>query len=182
MNNVLYFDNAATTRVRPEVVDVMTKYFSENYGNPSSIYKIAQTNKAAVEKGREQIAKAINAEKNEIYFTAGGSESDNWAIKGIEKKKEEKGRHIITLSIEHHAVLHTCEYLESKGYEVTYLPVSEFGIVEIDELKKAVRDDTILISVMFANNEIGSIQPIKEIGDFAKEKGIIFHTDAVQAV
>lgn len=182
MNNVLYFDNAATTRVRPEVVDVMTKYFSENYGNPSSIYKIAQTNKAAVEKGREQIAKAINAEKNEIYFTAGGSESDNWAIKGIAESYAEKGRHIITLSIEHHAVLHTCEYLESKGYEVTYLPVSEFGIVEIDELKKAVRDDTILISVMFANNEIGSIQPIKEIGDFAKEKGIIFHTDAVQAV
>lgn len=182
MNDLIYFDNAATTRVRPEVAEVMSKYFSERYGNPSSIYKIAQKNKADVEKGREQVAKAINAEKNEIYFTAGGSEADNWAIKGVAESYSDKGKHIITLSIEHHAVLHSCEYLESKGFEVTYLPVNEFGIVEMEELKKAVRDDTILISVMFANNEIGSIQPIKEIGDFAKEKGIIFHTDAVQAV
>ena len=182
MNDVIYFDNAATTRVRPEVVEAMTKYFSESYGNPSSIYKIAQANKTAVEKGREQVAKAINAEKNEIYFTAGGSESDNWAIKGIAESYADKGKHIITLAIEHHAVLHTCEYLESKGYEVTYLPVNEFGIVDLEELKKAIRDDTILISVMFANNEIGSIQPIKEIGAIAREKGIIFHTDAVQAV
>ncbi len=182
MNDIIYFDNAATTRVRPEVAETMAEYFSESYGNPSSIYKIAQTNKAAVEKGREQVAKAINAGKNEIYFTAGGSEADNWAIKGIAESYSDKGKHIITLSIEHHAVLHTCEYLESKGFEVTYLPVNEFGIVEIEELKKAVREDTILISVMFANNEIGSVQPIKEIGDFAREKGIIFHTDAVQAI
>ncbi len=182
MNDVIYFDNAATTRVRPEVVNVMSEYFSESYGNPSSIYKIAQENKTAVEKGREQVAKAINAEKNEIYFTAGGSEADNWAIKGIAECYSDKGKHIITLSIEHHAVLHTCQYLESKGFEVTYLPVNEFGLVEIKELKKAIRDDTILISVMFANNEIGSVQPIKEIGSLAREKGIIFHTDAVQAV
>ncbi len=182
MNDIIYFDNAATTRVRPEVVNVMSEYFSESYGNPSSIYKIAQENKTAVEKGREQVAKAINAEKNEIYFTAGGSEADNWAIKGIAECYSDKGKHIITLSIEHHAVLHTCQYLESKGFEVTYLPVNEFGLVEIKELKKAIRDDTILISVMFANNEIGSVQPIKEIGSLAREKGIIFHTDAVQAV
>ncbi len=182
MNDVVYFDNAATTRVRNEVVEAMTKYFSESYGNPSSVYKIAQTNKNAVEKGREQVAKAINAEKNEIYFTAGGSEADNWAIKGIAESYLDKGKHIITLSIEHHAVLHTCEYLESKGFEVTYLPVDKFGIVELEKIKNAIRKDTILISVMFANNEIGSIQPIKEIGALAKEKGIIFHTDAVQAV
>lgn len=182
MNDVVYFDNAATTRVRNEVVEAMTKYFSESYGNPSSVYKIAQTNKNAVEKGREQVAKAINAEKNEIYFTAGGSEADNWAIKGIAESYLDKGKHIITLSIEHHAVLHTCEYLENKGFEVTYLPVDEFGIVELEQIKNAIRKDTILISVMFANNEIGSIQPIKEIGALAKEKGIIFHTDAVQAV
>jgi len=182
MNDVIYFDNAATTKVRSEVIDVMVKYFSDDYGNPSSIYKIAQTNKAVVEKAREQVAKAINAERNEIYFTAGGSESDNWAIKGIADSYSEKGKHIITLSIEHHAVLHTCEYLQSKGFDVTYLPVNEVGIVEIEELKKAIRKDTILISIMFANNEIGTIQPIKEIGNIAKEKGIIFHTDAVQAV
>jgi len=182
MNDVIYFDNAATTRVRPEVFDIMSKYFCEEYGNPSSIYKIAQSNKNAVEKAREQVANAVNADKNEIYFTAGGSEADNWAIKGIAESYSGKGKHIITLSIEHHAVLHTCEYLESKGFEVTYLPVNEFGIVEIEELKKAVREDTILISVMAANNEIGSIQPISEIGKFAREKGIIFHTDAVQAI
>ncbi len=181
MDNVVYFDNAATTRVRPEVAAAMTKYFAESYGNPSSIYKIARENKAVVEKSREQLAKAINAEKNEIYFTAGGSEADNWAIKGIAESYSDKGKHIITLGIEHHAVLHTCQYLESKGFEVTYLPVNEFGIVNIDDLKKALREDTILISIMFANNEIGSIQPVREIGSIAKEKGIIFHTDAVQA-
>ncbi len=182
MNDIIYFDNAATTRVRPEVVNVMSEYFSESDCKTASIYKIAQENKNAGEKGREQVAKAINAEKNEIYFTAGGSEADNWAIKGIAECYSDKGKHIITLSIEHHAVLHTCQYLESKGFEVTYLPVNEFGLVEIKELKKAIRDDTILISVMFANNEIGSVQPIKEIGSLAREKGIIFHTDAVQAV
>lgn len=176
-----YFDNAATTQVRPEVVQEMTKYFSESYGNPSSIYKLAQKNKKAVDKGRAQIANVINANPEEIYFTAGGSESDNWALKGIAESYSGKGKHIITSCIEHHAILHTCEYLESIGYEVTYLPVDEFGIVRMEDLKAAVRDDTILISVMFANNEIGSIQPIGEIGAFAREKGIVFHTDAVQA-
>ena len=178
----IYFDNAATTRTREEVSAAMAEYFSKNYGNPSSIYKIARENKKAVDEGREKVAKAINAETNEIYFTAGGSESDNWALKGIAEAYASKGKHIITLSIEHHAVLHTCQYLEERGYEVTYLPVEENGILNIEELKKAIRDDTILISVMFANNEIGTIQPIAEIGKIAKEKGILFHTDAVQAI
>lgn len=177
-----YFDNAATTQTRPEVVEAMMKYYSESYGNPSSVYKFAQQNKNAVEKGREQVAKAINAETNEIYFTAGGSEADNWAIKGIAESYGSKGKHIITTAIEHHAVLHTCEYLESKGYEVTYLPVDEYGMVSVEDLKNAIREDTILISIMFANNEIGTIEPIAEIGRIAKEHNIVFHTDAVQAV
>lgn len=177
-----YFDNAATTQTRPEVVEAMIKYYGESYGNPSSVYKFAQSNKNAVEKGREQIAKAINSEANEIYFTAGGSESDNWAIKGIAESYANKGKHIITTAIEHHAVLHTCEYLETKGYEVTYLPVDEYGMVSVEDVKNAIRPDTILITVMFANNEIGTIQPIAEIGALAHENGIIFHTDAVQAV
>ncbi|MGN1319413.1 MAG: cysteine desulfurase NifS, partial [Lachnospirales bacterium] len=177
-----YFDNAATTKTRPEVVEAMMKYYSESYGNPSSVYKFAQQNKNAVEIGREQIAKAIGAETNEIYFTAGGSESDNWAIKGIAESYANKGKHIITSSIEHHAVLHTCEYLESKGYEVTYLPVDEYGLVSVEDVKNAIREDTILISIMFANNEIGTIEPIAEIGKLAHENNIIFHTDAVQAV
>lgn len=177
-----YFDNAATTKVRDEVVEKMMPYITENYGNPSSIYKISRGNKEAVEAAREQVAKAINAKTNEIYFTAGGSESDNWAIKGIAESYSNKGKHIITSCIEHHAVLHTCEYLESHGYEVTYLPVDEYGMVSLEDLKNAVRDDTILVSIMFANNEIGTIQPIAQIGAFCKEKGIIFHTDAVQAV
>ncbi len=177
-----YFDNAATTAARPEVVEAMTQYFTESYGNPSSIYKIAQKNKTAVEKAREQIAAAIGSDANEIYFTAGGSEADNWAIKGIAESYRDKGKHIITSCIEHHAVLHTCEYLETKGYDVTYLPVDEYGLVSLKDVKKAVRDDTILITIMFANNEIGTIEPIGEIGAFAREKGIIFHTDAVQAV
>ncbi len=177
-----YFDNAATTAARPEVAEAMAHYFTESYGNPSSIYKIAQKNKTAVEKAREQIAKAINAETNEIYFTAGGSEADNWAIKGVAESYANKGKHIITSCIEHHAVLHTCEYLETKGYEVTYLPVDEYGLVSLEDVKKAVREDTILITIMFANNEIGTIEPIAEIGAFAREKGILFHTDAVQAV
>ena len=177
-----YFDNAATTQTRPEVVEAMMKYYSESYGNPSSVYKFAQQNKNAVEKGREQVAKAINAETNEIYFTAGGSEADNWAIKGIAESYSSKGKHIITTAIEHHAVLHTCEYLESKGYEVTYLPVDEYGMVSVEDLKNAIREDTILISIMFANNEIGTIEPIAEIGRIAKEHNIVFHTDAVQAV
>lgn len=177
-----YFDNAATTKVRPEVVDAMMPYITENYGNPSSIYKISRGNKEAVEKAREQIANAINAKPNEIYFTAGGSESDNWALKGIADSYANKGKHIITSCIEHHAILHTCEYLETKGYEVTYLPVDEYGKIRMEDLKNAIREDTILVSVMFANNEIGTIQPIAEIGALCKEKNIIFHTDAVQAV
>lgn len=177
-----YFDNAATTKVRPEVVDAMMPYITENYGNPSSIYKISRGNKEAVEKAREQIANAINAKPNEIYFTAGGSESDNWALKGIADSYANKGKHIITSCIEHHAILHTCEYLETKGYEVTYLPVDEYGKIRMEDLKNAIREDTILVSVMFANNEIGTIQPIAEIGALCKEKNIIFHTDAVQAI
>lgn len=177
-----YFDNAATTPVRPEVAKEIVPYFTESYGNPSSIYKIAQKNKNAVEKGREQVANAIGATPNEIYFTAGGSEADNWAIKGIAESYAKKGKHIVTSCIEHHAVLHTCEYLETKGYEVTYLPVDEYGMISLEDLRNAIREDTILITIMFANNEIGTIQPIAEIGQIAHEHGIIFHTDAVQAV
>ena len=178
----IYFDNAATTKPRKEVIDKMLPYITEKYGNPSSIYKIARDNKEAVDEARQAVAEAINAKPNEIYFTAGGSESDNWALKGIADSYSDKGRHIITTAIEHHAILHTCEYLESKGFEVTYLPVDEYGIISVEELKSAIREDTILISVMFANNEIGSVQPVAEIGKLAREKGIVFHTDAVQAV
>ena len=180
--SMIYFDNAATTQTRAEVFEAMKDYFCVNYGNPSSIYKIAQKNKAAVDKGREQVAKAINADTNEIYFTAGGSESDNWALKGIALSYQNKGKHIITTAIEHHAILHTCQFLETQGYEVTYLPVDEYGKVSLEDVKNAIRPDTILISVMFANNEIGTIEPIAEIGKIAHEHGIIFHTDAVQAV
>ena len=177
-----YFDNAATTQVRPEVLEAMLPYFTQNYGNPSSIYKISQENKKAVETARKQVADAIKASPELIYFTAGGSESDNWALKGIADSYSSKGKHIITTAIEHHAILHTCEYLETKGYEVTYLPVDEMGLISLDELKAAIRPDTILVSVMFANNEIGTIEPIAEIGAICKEKGVLFHTDAVQAV
>ncbi len=178
-----YFDNAATTKVRAEVLEAMLPYFQENYGNPSSIYKISQKTKKAVETAREQVAKAINAPAaNEIYFTAGGSESDNWALKGIADSYSSKGKHIITTAIEHHAILHTCEYLETKGYEVTYLPVDEYGLVSAEQVKEAIRPDTILVSVMFANNEIGTIEPIAEIGAVCREAGVLFHTDAVQAV
>ena len=178
----IYFDNAATTKPRKEVIDKMLPYITEKYGNPSSIYKIARENREAVDEARQSVADAINANSSEIYFTAGGSESDNWALKGIADSYSDKGKHIITTKIEHHAILHTCEYLESKGFEVTYLPVDEYGIISLEDLKSAIRDDTILISVMFANNEIGSVQPIAEIGKIAREKGILFHTDAVQAV
>jgi cysteine desulfurase len=181
MSKTIYFDNSATTKVRKEVLEKMIPYFSEYYGNPSSIYKIAKETRRAVDTGRTQIAKAINADDNEIYFTAGGSESDNWAIKGIAESYADRGKHIITLSIEHHAILHACQALEQQGYEVTYLSVQENGIVDLEVLKKAIREDTILISVMFANNEIGSIQPIAAIGEIAKEHNIVFHTDAVQA-
>lgn len=181
MKKVIYLDNAATTKVRPEVVEAMLPYYTEYYGNPSAVYEFSTPCKEALAKTRETVADSLGAKDNEIYFTNGGSESDNWALIATAEAYESKGKHIITTKIEHHAILHTCEYLEKRGYEITYLPVDEFGTVSIDELKKAIRPDTILISVMFANNEIGTIQPIKEIGEIAKEHGIIFHTDAVQA-
>lgn len=181
-NKLIYMDNAATTRMKQEVIDEMMPYFSEIYFNPSSIYMASQVAKTAVEESRNKVAKAFNAEPSEIYFTGGGSEGDNFAIKGVAQKYKNKGNHIITTQIEHHAVLHTCEYLEKNGFEVTYLPVDEEGRVRISDLKNAVKDTTILVSIMAANNEIGTIQPIGEIGAFCREKGIIFHTDAVQAV
>ncbi len=181
MDKIIYLDNAATTKTAPEVVEAMIPYFTEFYGNPSSIYSFSAENKEVIACQREKIANAIHANAEEIYFTAGGSEADNWAIKATVEAYEKKGKHIITTKIEHHAVLHTCEYLEKKGYEVTYLDVDENGIVKLEELKKAIRKDTILISIMFANNEIGSIQPVQEIGKIAHEQGILFHTDAVQA-
>ncbi len=181
MEKLIYLDNAATTATRPEVVEAMLPYFTEKFGNPSSIYSFAAQNKTAVDQAREVIAKALGAQADEIYFTAGGSESDNWALKAAAEAYEGKGKHIITSKIEHHAVLHTCEYLEQCGFEVTYLDVDEDGVVKLDELKKAIRPTTILISIMFANNEIGTIEPIKEIGKIARKNGILFHTDAVQA-
>lgn len=182
MSSEIYFDNAATTRIRPEVAQVMIEKLSESYGNPSSIYKIARENKKIIEDNREIIANVINCDKNEIYFTGGGSESNNWALKGIAESYKSKGKHIITSNIEHHAILHVCQHLETMGYEVTYLPVDKEGLIDINDLKNAIRKDTILISIMFANNEIGTIQPIEEIGKIAKENGILFHTDAVQAI
>ncbi len=181
MSKIIYLDNAATTKTAKEVVEAMLPYFTENYGNPSSIYSLGQASKEAVTKSRETIAATIGANVSDIYFTAGGSESDNWALKATAEAYESKGKHIITTKIEHHAILHTCDYLEKRGFEITYLDVDADGVVKLDELKKAIREDTILISVMFANNEIGTIQPIKEIGAIAHEKGILFHTDAVQA-
>ena len=181
MEKMIYLDNAATTKTRPEVVEAMLPYFTEFYGNPSSVYTFSAKSKEAVTKAREIIADSLGVKSNEIYFTAGGSEADNWALVAAAEAYEAKGKHIITSKIEHHAILHTCEYLEKRGYEVTYLDVDENGVVKLDELKKAIRPDTILISIMFANNEIGTIQPIKEIGRIAKEHGILFHTDAVQA-
>ncbi len=181
MEKMIYLDNAATTRTAPEVVEAMLPYFTENYGNPSSVYRFAAKNKCGVDRQREAIAEILGANANEIYFTAGGSESDNWAVKAAAEAYREKGNHIITTKIEHHAILHTAEYLEKQGYDVTYLDVDEDGLVDTDELEKAIRPETILISVMFANNEIGTVQPIKETGRIAKEHGILFHTDAVQA-
>ncbi|WP_058486218.1 cysteine desulfurase NifS [Defluviitalea phaphyphila] len=178
----IYFDNAATTSMKKEVIDAMMPYFTESFGNPSSIYEIARENKKALDESRDKIAKLLGADSKEIYFTSGGTESDNWAIKGIADVYKDKGNHIITSSIEHHAVLHTCEYLEKNGFEVTYLPVDEYGQVNPKDVEKAIKDNTILITIMYANNEIGTIQPIEEIGKIAKEKGVIFHTDAVQAV
>lgn len=178
---IIYLDNAATTRTAPEVVEAMLPYFTESYGNPSSIYGLGQKNKEAITRAREQIAAALGAKSEEIYFTAGGSEADNWALKATAEAYKSKGNHIITSKIEHHAILHTCEWLEKNGFEVTYLDVDEFGTVKLDQLRKAIRPTTILISIMFANNEIGTIEPIREIGEIAKENGILFHTDAVQA-
>lgn len=181
MEQLIYLDNAATTALRPEVFDAMKPYFLENYSNPNSIYTFAQQSKKAVEEARETIAGLLGAKTNEIYFTAGGSESDNWALKGCAETFASKGKHIITTKIEHHAVLHTCEYLEKKGYEVTYLDVDEDGRIRLEQLEQAIRPDTILISIMFANNEIGTIEPVREIGAIAKKHGVLFHTDAVQA-
>lgn len=180
--NKIYLDNAATTPVRKEVVEAMLPYFTESFGNPSSVYQIAQMNKKALDESRETIAKYIGAQTNEIFFTSGGSEADNWAIKGIAEAHKNKGNHIITTKIEHHAVLHTCEYLEKHGYEVTYLDVDDNGLVSPEAVEAAIKDTTILISIMYANNEIGTIMPIKEIGAVAKAHKIPFHTDAVQAV
>ena len=182
LQHTYYFDNAATTKISKEVIDSMQPYLNEIYGNASSIYSIGRETKKAIEVAREKVAKAINADSNEIYFTGSGTEADNWAIKGIAFANQHKGKHIITTNIEHHAVLHTCEYLEKFGFETTYVPVKENGIVDVNDIKDAIREDTILISVMFANNEIGTIQPIKEIGELAKEKNIYFHTDAVQTI
>jgi cysteine desulfurase len=181
-NKAIYMDNSATTPVRKEVVEEMLPYMTENFGNPSSIYEIGKISKHAIDKARKKAADALGAEENEIYFTSGGTESDNWAIKGIAFANRNKGKHIITSSIEHHAVLHTCAWLEGQGFEVTYLPVDKYGMVSPEELKKAIREDTILISIMLANNEIGTIQPVEEIGKIAQDNRIYFHTDAVQAI
>ncbi len=178
---LIYLDNAATTKTAEEVVEAMLPYFTEHYGNPSSVYRFSQKNKEAITKARETIAEALGAKTEEIYFTAGGTESDNWALKAAAEAYKDKGNHIITTKIEHHAILHTGQWLEKQGCEVTYLDVDENGTVKLEELKKAIRPTTILISVMFANNEIGTIQPIREIGQIAREHGILFHTDAVQA-
>ena len=181
MKQIIYLDNAATTKTRPEVVDAMLPYFTEFYGNPSSVYDFSAEPKKAIAHARETIAGALGAKPNEIYFTNGGTESDNWALIATAEAYQNKGNHIITTKIEHHAILHTCEYLENRGFSVTYLDVDEYGVVKLDELKKAIRPETILISVMFANNEIGTVQPIKESGESANKNGILFHTDAVQA-
>ena len=181
MKEFVYLDNAATTKVRPEVVEAMLPYFTEIYGNASAVYDFGQKCKQAIEDARETIGSSIGTRASNIYFTAGGSESDNWALKGVAEVYKDKGKHIITTKIEHHAILHTCAYLEQQGYEVTYLDVDADGLVSPEDVKKAIRPDTILISVMFANNEIGTIETIEEIGAIAHEHGILFHTDAVQA-
>lgn len=182
MNKQVYMDHAATTYTKKEVLDEMIPYFTECFGNPSSIYSLSRGTKKAIDKARERVAKCINADEREIYFTGGGSEADNWAIKGIAYAYKNKGNHIITTKIEHHAVLHTCEFLEKQGFEVTYLDVNEEGFIDLEDFKAAITDKTILATIMFANNEIGTIEPIKEIGSICREKNILFHTDAVQAV
>lgn len=178
---MIYLDNAATTKVAPEVIEAMLPCFYEKYGNPSAIYGPGSSAKKMVNEARRTIAQSLGVSMQEIYFTAGGSESDNWALKAVAEAYREKGTHIITSAIEHHAILHTCKYLEKQGFQVTYVPVDENGVVEIESIERAIRPDTILISIMFANNEIGTIEPIAKIGALAKKKGILFHTDAVQA-
>ncbi|WMJ82142.1 cysteine desulfurase NifS [Clostridium sp. MB40-C1] len=182
MTKKVYMDYSATTYTKPEVLEEMIPFFTQNFANPSSFYTLANKSREAINESRERISKAINAEKDEIYFTAGGSEADNWALKGVALAKRNKGNHIITTRIEHHAILNTCEFLKENGFEITYLPVDEYGLIDIKDLEEAITDKTILVSIMFANNEIGSIQPIKEIGEICREKRILFHTDAVQAV
>jgi len=181
MSKFIYLDNAATTQVKESVFNKMVPFFRENFSNPSAVYSFAQNGKKAVDEGRKQVADLIGANPEEIYFTAGGSESDNWALKATAEAYESKGKHIITSKIEHHAILHTCEYLEKHGYEVTYLDVDSDGKIKLDELEKSIREDTILISIMTANNEIGTIQEIAKIGKIAHDRGVLFHTDAVQA-
>ncbi|MCH5281805.1 MAG: aminotransferase class V-fold PLP-dependent enzyme, partial [Lachnospiraceae bacterium] len=181
MGNIIYMDNAATTRVDERVWDAMKPYLTEYYGNPASIYSFAEQAKAGVDEAREILANGIGARSQDIYFTGGGSESDNWALKATAEAYKEKGKHIITTAIEHHAILHTCQWLEKEGYEVTYLKVDENGLVDPKDVESAIRPDTILVSIMMANNEIGTIEPIKEIGAITREKGVLFHTDAVQA-
>jgi len=181
-NRTIYMDNSATTPARKEVVEEMLPYLTDNFGNPSSIYDPGKVSKSAVENARKKVADALGAEENEIYFTSGGTESDNWALKGIAFANRNKGKHIITSSIEHHAVLHACSWLEGQGFEVTYLPVDKYGMVSPDDLRNALRDDTILISIMLANNEVGTIQPVEELGKIARKNRIYFHTDAVQAI
>ena len=182
MDKLIYMDNASTTPLKKEVLEEMMPYLTDYYGNPSSVYRLGNKSKAAVENSRDKIAEIINAKSKEIFFTGSGSEADNWALKGIAYGNKAKGNHIITSKIEHQGILHTCEYLERQGFEVTYLDVDEYGVVDIEQLKNSIKDETILISVMFSNNEIGTIQPIKEIGLIAKENNIYFHTDAVQAM
>ncbi|OPJ63618.1 cysteine desulfurase IscS [Clostridium oryzae] len=181
MNKTIYMDYAATTYTKPEVLKEMLPYFTENYGNPSSVYSIARTTRRAIDRSRDRVAAAINAKASEIFFTASGSEADNWALKGIAFGNRNKGKHIITTKIEHHAILHVCDYLEKHGFDVTYLSVDKQGFVNLDELEKVIRQDTILVSIMFANNEIGTIQNIKAIGNICKKNNVYFHTDAVQA-
>ncbi|BEP28961.1 cysteine desulfurase NifS [Helicovermis profundi] len=182
MTKKLYLDYSATTPVKKEVLDAMIPYFTEVFGNPSSIHKFGRDAKAIVASSREKIANLINSRADEVYFTGGGSESDNWAIKGVMRANKKKGNHIITTKIEHHAVLHTCDYLYREGYEITYLDVDEYGMISLEDLENAITDKTVLISIMFINNEVGTMEPIKEIGNIARKHGVIFHTDAVQAL
>ncbi|GAA0683835.1 MULTISPECIES: cysteine desulfurase NifS [Clostridium] len=182
MDKVVYMDYSATTYTKDEVLKEMLPYFTQHFGNPSSTYGLARETTKAIDTARERVAKALNCDRSEVYFTGGGSEADNWALKGVAFANVKKGKHIITTRIEHHAVLHTCEYLQKLGFEITYLDVDKEGFIDVEELKKAIRKDTILVSVMFANNEIGTIEPIKEIGKVCKENGVLFHTDAVQAI